>query len=118
MAGPINYRRGFQRVYLVLSALWMILLLTWTIADRPKEGDFTPPPLSSWKGPPATSGGPIDYAAMAEEAQRKADSAEHLQSQKTYWLGSVAVVAIPPLFGYAVLFIVLPWIARGFSRTS
>ena len=40
MLTPMNYRRGFQRLYFLCSALWVAVVLTVSIRDRPRTIDY------------------------------------------------------------------------------
>jgi hypothetical protein len=33
-----------------------------------------------------------------------------------YWIPHIAVALLPPTIGYVALFLIVPWIARGFRR--
>jgi hypothetical protein len=37
---PMNYRRGFQRLYLFFSVLWIAAVLALSIRDRPRAIDY------------------------------------------------------------------------------
>jgi len=56
MLMPMNYRRGFQRVYAVLAAVWVALVLLVSIRDRPKPID--------WSAAARESGGVVDLSSL------------------------------------------------------
>lgn len=39
----MNYRRGFQRVYVVCSVLWIVGVLTISVRNRPRTIDYDTP---------------------------------------------------------------------------
>lgn len=86
--GTFNYRRGLQRVYSVLVVVWIAVALTLVIAERSQTDIF-------------------DVAASGR-------STTDLQIR--YWSQGLAAVFLPPVFGYFALFVVIPWIARGFRN--
>jgi hypothetical protein len=101
----LNYRRGFQRVWVLLSLLWMGYFIVVSIDDRPKLTDFHKD--GEW-----------------EIVQLNPSEIQHVQpvvgwSDVVKFWGTVSAVAvIPPVIGYAFLFWVWPWMARGFIRSE
>jgi hypothetical protein len=37
---PMNYRRGLQRVYLVCSVLWVVVIMVLAVRDSPRTVDY------------------------------------------------------------------------------
>jgi hypothetical protein len=171
----MNYRRGFQRLYAVLTVAWVALLLfalpsdrlkfwsmqpnDWATVHGPWEKDpalpdqsrygtvtpappkskfggipvdepFKPPPLSSeekptgkFVPPPLESEG--KPANVFEETAKSGDWKIWTESgsdqppsraQKGLWLAGALFG--PPVFGYAAIFLVIPWVYRGFRPAS
>jgi hypothetical protein len=104
----MNFRRGFQRVYAVLTVAWVGVMLFvipshrlrfWT-PDTDYDALLPPPPpgytiISSPDSPKITGAGRVE---------------------KSVWL--FEVMALPPIAGYLLIFLVAPWIYRGFQGTS
>lgn len=146
----MNYRRGFQRVYTVLTVAWIGVYLFALPAERlrfwqaPIDYDALPleygvddsyaararDTMAMPTPPPA--GYVLDHSRAWYEAREKAnqgwsstdDYAVSKQSPpksnftetrigKTLWLASLLFA--PPLIGYVAIFLVIPWIFRGFK---
>jgi hypothetical protein len=102
----LNYRRGFQRVWILLSLLWMGYFIVVSIDDRPRLTH-------------------VDKAAKAELVYIDPSGEIHpvhpvvgWSDVATFWGAVSAVAVIPPVIGYAFLFWVWTWIARGFIRSE
>ena len=134
----MNYRRRFQRVYAALTVAWIAVLLFMLPADRlrfwqaeiwqstydhsPEAVDLsrygtvepTPPPpnetkaLSDAKGWTVVKETPIDYGPHSAVPIPFGES----PTGKSAWLASV--LFLPPVLGYIAIFLVIPWIYRGF----
>lgn len=137
----MNYRRGFQRVYAVLVVLWIGSVLFALPSDRLRfwstaeglaantHGDpndwtvvkETPLDLSKYgtvlpaQSKEATPEAPIDFSHATVEDPRPTQTTES-RLGKTAWLGEVLFG--PPLLGYAAIFLVTPWIYRGFRSAK
>ena len=145
----MNYRRGFQRVYAVLTVAWIGVLLLALPADRVKfwqkqQGEasladvdlgksgiaITAPPSTLTdadiaardKSPTENAPPPLPKGAVplppgftpvpADSFVPDEPAAVESRTQKFLWLASVLFG--PPLAGYAAIFMVIPWIFRGF----
>jgi hypothetical protein len=110
---PMNYRRGFQRLYLVLSVAWMVvacLAYRWSNQPRSDAGDrFTRNAASQ-----SLSGGGGDEFDQYLVKTAPPPNSEAPNGIRRYAKG-VSIAFIPPLFGYLILFQVVPWIWRGFK---
>jgi hypothetical protein len=128
----MNYRCGLQRVYAVLTTAWIIALLFILPADRLKFwqadqwetlADHAVPMSAAAASPqPKSSGQPdIDYDALAKRAISETSqvkfaatpsSWDQSRTHKFLWL--MSFLMLPPAVGYAALFLVIPWVYRGF----
>lgn len=121
----MNYRRGFQRVYAVLTVVWIAASLIALPAHR----------LRFWEAP-SLEGEKIQFEPLPggmtiDELARKHGSTvepaggttpdSFVQDEPTFtrtcigkslWLAGL--LFLPPLAGYATIFLVIPWIYRGF----
>jgi hypothetical protein len=126
----INYRRGFQRLYIAASILWVAATIAVAIHERPINNypdifDQIDPKAQSFfdfvagvapthgTAPPPVVLGPSDF----EEAKRdqQVSASGWLFADASYWIPHVAMVVLPPPIGYVVLFIAAPWIVAGFK---
>jgi hypothetical protein len=138
MLTPMNYRRGLQRIYAVLTVAWIAGALFVLPAERLNFRSIEQPPevaafirdfgeASLWKAPlgyerykpinlpdvlPAEFFQRRDAAVAAQE--RAEQSGPRFRAAKALWL--FGVLLLPPLLGYALLFGVIPWIYRGFRH--
>jgi hypothetical protein len=98
----MNYRRGFQRLYVVLAVLWIVIACfayRWT----PLEADwFTRNAPKSEGDPYAKYGGAV---TLSEDSRMR-------------YAKGISIAIVPPTFGYLVLFQVVPWVWRGFRLTA
>jgi hypothetical protein len=131
----MNYRRGFQRVYAVLTLAWIAVVAAGSLHDHFAQrsdpyakygGSFVPPPLSSREAipsfeefkktlpsvppPPRAPGAAIDYGAHSVAPLESPGS----ESPLRYWAVRSGVALLPPGVIYLFLFYVIPWIYRGF----
>ena len=119
----MNYRRGLQRVYVVLTAIWMACVLFTVLTGRwepwrKATTDFTPPPPDSWQGPaPVIS--PEEFLKKKTARLEDVDEAATRQLMMRQRFGCAFAIAIaPPLFAYLALFFVVPWVYRGFRSNA
>jgi hypothetical protein len=84
----INYKRGFQRVYAVFSVLWVAGVAAATVGEQ--------------TAPAAPPGTHIDFTGAT------------FIDGPSYWISRAAIALLPPAAGYVALFLVFPWITRGF----
>lgn len=167
----MSYRRGFQRVYVVCSVLWFVLVLVVSVLDRPKprsEGFMVDQAMTDVEKMIADglrTGKPVKVedlgAAIRKQAPQLSGMGDvelvkslgalnpHLRlndllidapdtgaspsaptpapvsaGAKTtppisedsgrYWRIRAAVTLMPPVVGYFILFLVAPWVYRGF----
>ena len=103
----MNYRRGFQRAYLVLAVVWIAATLLLAARDRPTHTDWIDVPSGT-----QAKGDGWDQAAAEYKRDHQPPYPEELSR---YWTVQGAVVVGPPLVGYLLLFVVVPWIYRGFK---
>jgi len=81
----MNYRRGLQRIYVAVVVCWIAYI--------------------------ALLAGPLWAFIQKRDWPYLAPS--QVQLLRLVWFG--AVLILPPAFGYAVIFVVIPWIFRGFK---
>lgn len=123
----MNYRKGFLRLYTVLAVCWIALYLAVTVS-RPSTPFAETTLPSELKRP--------DFYILPEEQQRRllADAdkdfaglplveqnkvlaylATDLQKYRRKRLASTLEFSlIPPIVGFALFFLIVPWIAAGF----
>jgi len=89
----MSYRRGFQRFYLVVVAIWIGCVL-FAVVYR------------EWHPEAIFNGGWQFTGITATEELR------------TSWPSIAAVCVIPGAFGYLVIFYLVPWIRQGFRSTQ
>jgi hypothetical protein len=139
----MNYRRGFQRVYLTLAGAWfvlasfMILSYQWVWVDwrlTPRTVDElirkyrdpdvrpAPPPGYTLDATPQPKSPPDPDTFMASGGPKKtfteADVADpaYLRlplSTRILWITELGVAF--PLAGYLMLFYLFPWVYLGFK---
>jgi hypothetical protein len=85
----MNYRRGLQRGYAVIAICWIACIAILAATARTPLWAFIQE--SDW---PNLQPGQVQLLRLA-------------------WLGGLLV--LPPAFGYVVIFVVMPWIFRGFK---
>jgi hypothetical protein len=108
---PRNYRRGFQRVYAILTVVWVVLLLVTLPVSRLKF--WQPEKWETLSDHAAKSADPWEQAA-ADYRRAAEHTAQESESKRNKLLWIANVVVLPPLIGYVALFYVVPWIYRGF----
>jgi hypothetical protein len=125
-----NWSRGFFRLWVVLSLLWVVAFGYGTIAQTIEDLRLPPKPVESAKQEQdqACSAMPGDArddqpihcrpTEIAEERwQHVADSRDRLLSHITvYVLAMVGAAVLPPLM-LLLPGLVIAWIRRGFART-
>jgi hypothetical protein len=93
---PMNYRRGLQRIYAVLTVTWIVGAL-WVVFS----GRSLPPWLGSWAAVRSLTDlvtvNPLVGWSLA------------------VWLWAIGLSMFPPVLFYVILFYVVPWIYRGFK---
>src|SRR5208283_55834 len=128
METSVNYRRGFQRLYILASIVWIVALLFvlphdrlsfWSVAKKsplvvdPSQVD------DPWNGydakkdlgnDPVVPVPPPPPGSIPIGDQKVPDSTS--RTQRTMWLASALFG--PPALGYAAIFFVIPWVCRGF----
>jgi hypothetical protein len=145
----MNYRRGLQRVYAVLTVAWVAVLLfalpadrlkfwsateEWGASDKPvgNPNDWTPvketaidygshsvaplPPGAILVDPSRVT--PVAPSTLTDADIQKLDAAKgvpfgHSPGGKGVWLAGV--LFLPPVAGYAAIFLLVPWVYRGFK---
>jgi len=137
----MNYRRGFQRTYAVLAVAWIALVIFMVTSDRwiwtqwritPTTWDALAKECGSVDVPPGELGSnPTDPSAIADQYIRQLDQQNRPAQNnnqsvkngaktlvvppgpKVEW---TAALSLPvPVLGYLFLFVVIPWIYRGFK---
>jgi hypothetical protein len=106
----MNYRRGFQRLYLVCATAWMAGTLFAMLSGR----------WEPWH--PRKSNGGSQFLVSPEEFLAHPDpsywSHQQRQEQIKKWLSVVAISIGLPLAVYVLVFWIAPWIQRGFGSES
>ncbi|HSR07238.1 MAG TPA: hypothetical protein VLM42_08820 [Bryobacteraceae bacterium] len=140
----MNYRRGFQRVYAVLTVVWiagLILALPnyrvrfWQkqrgeasladvdlaksgIATTTKGDIFDQIDAERHKQPYDLPKGavPVDPNGNGGSFVPDEPVATETRTEKFLWLAGVLFG--PPIAGYAAIFLVVPWVFRGFRPSA
>lgn len=99
---PMYYRRGFQRIYAVLTVVWVAGVLFAVLSGR-WEPWYSPLLNGGWSSTEQLSPiRPPDFAKfMMEETRRR-------------WLWATMLSITAPALGYGLLFYIGPWLYRGF----
>jgi len=121
----MNYRRGLQRLYVLMVLCWIAFVLLATQSGRWKpwpaaynsEWDIesmTPIASSS-----AVSEKPTDpkWTVTPEQYLRRYARQQNQRSYIVRWSWVAGLSIIPPLLTYFLLFYITPWIYRGFAPT-
>jgi len=116
----MNYRRGFQRVYIVVSIMWVTVMFFAIFSDS-----FKPWPaikVSEWdvvSVKPLPPPLPADFVPIppSEAEQRAAEERVSRELLARKWGWSLGLSILPAVILYFVVFDVSRWIYRGF-RTS
>ena len=124
----MNYRRGLQRIYAVLAIMWVATLLYVLPSERLKFWQRTSGSLAPvYEGPNASGVANVIEipASSRDERQYKftmtdgkiyvvttEDAIAERPIGKFAWL--VAWLFAPLICTYGLLFIVFPWVFRGF----
>jgi hypothetical protein len=101
----MNYRRGFQRVYAVLTVVWIAIVLFTVISGRWEPWlrlHFHQGMASLEDIVPDQSNNQFDQATVWREGARQR------------WVWALGLSLIPPVVLYLLLFYVALWIYRGF----
>jgi hypothetical protein len=136
----MNYRRGFQRLYVVLAVVWiagapfsvlygrwepwLIFQRTELYASEVRIANVDHSSPTGWsfanESPRQNSSSVIPAPPLPLGVKlarlRVVDwpATERMRAhQRWIWAGSL--LALPPLFGYLILFFVIPWVYRGFK---
>jgi hypothetical protein len=137
----MNYRRGFQRVYVSCSVLWTVGVLALSIRDRPRTIDYDalaaqyggtaandphlltdaeiseldnrPKPKTPFVPPPLSS---YQGDAPRDNGPLRIVKSEPLPGAvRSYWIARSETTVLPPLAIYLFFFCLIPWIYRGFK---
>ena len=118
----MNYKRGFQRLYAVLTLTWAGLVLLTAPSDRLR---FWTTPADAWtivsERPIEVSPDAVQPLPKSGQWQSTLDGAaptpfDQTRIGKALWL--VSYLVLVPGIGYTALFYLFPWIYRGFSTSN
>jgi len=135
----MNYRLGLLRAYVVLSVLWASTILLVLPSERLHFWDRQTNTLTTvhghWEADPTVrpqepqGGGGLDLSkygpgkyrvttdgGVYEVTIEKFAPKEPSRIQRGIWLACVLV--LPPVLGYAAIFLVSPWVYRGFRPVA
>jgi hypothetical protein len=125
-----NWSRGFFRLWVVLSLLWVLAFGYGAIAQTIEDLRLPPKPVESAKQEQdqACSAIPRDArddqaircrrTEIAEERwQHAADSRDRLLSHVTVYVLATVGALVPPPLMLLLPGLVIAWIGRGFART-
>jgi hypothetical protein len=94
---PLNYRRGFQRLYAAMTVTWIAFTLFMVPSGR-------------WEPWRATERPPQD--ALDRLIATVPPDPHWLATTRWTWAAGLSVGV--PLGSYALLFLIAPWVTRGF----
>lgn len=100
MARVRNYRRGFLRIYVILSILWILIRGLTAFINQPDPSYYKT--LSSSA---RDSGNKEYFVNRAEQTE---------EERGTYWILMAAEILGVPTLSYVACFVLLPWISLGF----
>jgi hypothetical protein len=124
----MNYRKGFYRLYAFLAACWIALCLAITftrtsipfvessLPEEVKQPGFFTLPLEQQRR--VLINADKDFAGLPVVEQNKVLEylSKELQKRRSQRLASALEFSLmPPLVGFALCFLIVPWIASGFS---
>jgi hypothetical protein len=116
----MNYRRGFQRVYAVLTVARVAAVLLTQPHDRLEFWQVTPvPTFEEFKKSfpvPAEVKFSANSAVAWDSDWKVLEPQPVSRTQKVLWLAQILL--IPPAFGYLIAFFLIPWIYRGFRPAT
>ncbi len=97
----MNYWRGFRRVYFLVAVLYISAIAWISFRHRPVAIPivYTDADIDRFD-----RGLPIHVASEPVPLP-------------TYWSRAIALALVPPLLCYAIAFLALPWILRGFRES-
>lgn len=118
----VNLRRGFNRLFVVLTAAWIVYcLIVYPIKQRAESAYLYDQELrhcyEQEKGKVQDLQGCADYAMLKSAVDEWSLTAFY----KREWWALVLAISVVPLFAYAVLRSLLElglWVARGFVSSS
>lgn len=105
MLTPMNYRRGFQRVYAVLTVVWAAAMLFAVLSDVWQPW-YSPILNGGW----SSTEDQLRIVRSEPLPGQTLDSAQQVRR----WLWAAGLSTLPPLLGYLILFYLVPWVYRGF----
>ena len=116
----MNSRRGFQRLYVVLTLAWAAAVLFTQPNDTLKFWQATPVPtfeeLSKSLAPPPEIKLGANSAVAWNSDWKVLEPQPASRTQKILWLAQI--LFIPPAFGYLIAFLLLPWIYHRFHPVT
>src|ERR1035437_4538673 len=110
----MNYRRGLQRVYVVLTVAWIAVVFFTIITDRWEPWSHLKPLPAGWSFAPAQT-----YEFAPSELRPIINPEEYLAHERARerWEWAVGLTLIVPTALYLPLFHIYRWIYRGFRTT-
>jgi hypothetical protein len=121
----MNYRRGLQRVYAVLTVGWIAVVLFalpayrqrfWASGFVLRYVPLTPEQFRAALDAGFTPDQIIEYEQMRKAATIPKASFSESRIGKAAWLAGV--LFLPPISGYVIACFIIPWIYRGFRPAS
>ena len=99
-------RRGLQRLYAVLAAVWVAAILSAVFYGQwqPWHKTFDPKDLAELGIVPDPTPQAVDISELKPLPDPRIET----------WSWALGLAFVPPLVGYAFMFIVTPWVYRGF----
>jgi hypothetical protein len=117
----MNYRRGFQRLYLVLAIAWIAAIPFAVLSGRwePYSAQGSSVPAA-----PVYDDGKTVLAQLTDEQlqvykelllKKQAQALlEKNRLVRAQWLWTIGLSLLPPFLMYGLLFCIGPWVCRGF----
>ena len=112
----INYRRGFHRIFFVCAVLWVGGVLAIATINRPQPTNGIEVRLESGtvlSFPLGTKSGVIDSVVKLQTPPNGITLTE-IGPGLHWWELPAGIALVPVAVLYFVVFIVIPWIHRGF----
>ncbi len=115
----MNYRQGLFRIYIVLSICWILAWLYLGI-NQSRDLSLTEAKRQELDSIVKTM---MDQDETDDDIQVVVDDFRQKYGERSWSAtlhrvaasNTVAIAFVPPLAGYAVAFLALPWIGRGFE---
>jgi hypothetical protein len=118
----MNYRRGFQRLFLVCVILWIGSVLSISLMNRPQPINDIELHLENGTVlhfPLGTDPAVMDSVIKRQSPPNGVTLVDSpIRSSLRYWERRWGIAFLPPALFYFFLFLVAPWISQGFRSAT